>query len=88
MKSGFWDIDHTGPIDRVVFCPLSFRLENLSNQVYQALRIKDAGGLEPYFKKPVSKLPHITVVFYNTVINVQRRFNTHKETIMARMKEG
>jgi hypothetical protein len=87
MPSGHWEIDYGAIQNKTCFCPLSINLESLSNQVYQAVRIKDNGGLERYFKKPVALIPHITVYFYQLVIAAERRFNSHKESILARMKE-
>lgn len=85
--SAYWEIDYGTSQSKVAFCPLSFNLESLSNQVYQALRIKDAGGLEAYFKRPIASLPHITVYFYQMVMAAERRFIRHKEDLMARLKE-
>jgi hypothetical protein len=79
-------IDFDGNLDYCDFCPLSFNLAGITNQVYHAIKIYDLGGLEKYYKvESIDSLPHITVYFYRLAIAAMKRYNAERENVRANL---
>ena len=85
-KGKKFNIDFNSSYDYCDFCPLSFDLAGITNQIYQAIKIYDLGGLEKYFKvDSIACLPHLTVYFYRLAIAAMKRFNNEYENIRSNL---